>query len=102
MEIRLLNKDLEKFIESLEKSTIAKVLRTIDLLEQFGHNLKLPHSKKIDKDLFELRTHGTQEIRIFYTFYKNSAVLLHYYTKKTQRIPQKEIKIALQRIKTLA
>ena len=49
MEIRLLNKDLEKFIESLEKSTIAKVLKTIDLLEQFGHNLKLPHSKKIEK-----------------------------------------------------
>lgn len=32
MEIRIFDNQLEKFIQSLEKSTIAKVLRTIDLL----------------------------------------------------------------------
>jgi len=56
---------LEKFIQSLEKSTIAKTLRTIDLLEKFGYDLKFPHSKKIAKNLLELRIRGRQEIRIF-------------------------------------
>jgi len=38
---------LDKFIKSLEKPTIAKVLRIIDLLEKFGYNLGLPYSKKL-------------------------------------------------------
>lgn len=101
MKIHFLDKDLEKFILSLEESIIAKVLRTIDLLERFGHNLGLPHSKKIAKQLFELRIHGAQEIRIFYTFHKNSAVLLCGFKKKSQHIPKKEIKLALQKMKML-
>ena len=101
MNLYFFNKDIEKFIKSLGKQTIAKILRTIDLLERFGCNLGLPHSKKISKKLFELRIHGVQEIRIFYVFYKNSVVLLHIFKKKTQKLSQKEIKIALQRFKKL-
>lgn len=55
MEIKFFDNSLEKFIESLENSTIAKILHTIDLLEMFGHKLGLPHSKRISKNIFELR-----------------------------------------------
>ncbi len=102
MEIHLFNKNIEKFITSLEKPIVAKVLRSIDLLKQFGHSLGLPHSKKVTKQLFELRIYGAQNVRIFYTFHKNSVTLLHGFIKKTEHIPQKEIKIALQRLKILA
>ena len=54
---------VEKFITSLEKPTIAKVLRTIDLLEHFGYQLGLPQSKKVKNNLFELRIHGQQPTR---------------------------------------
>lgn len=64
MEIRI-GHTIEKFIEFLEKPTIAKVLRTIDLLEDFGPQLGMPHSKKIEDGLFELRIRGKQEVRIF-------------------------------------
>ncbi len=37
------NPNDKKFIMSLEKQTIAKLLRIIDLLEKFGKNLGLPH-----------------------------------------------------------
>ena len=47
MEIRLLDVSLSKFIKSLQKPTIAKVLRTVDLLEEFGPKLGAPHTKKI-------------------------------------------------------
>ena len=85
---------LEKFIESLEKITIAKVLRTVDLLEKFGNQLEMPHSKKVGRGIFELRIRGVQEVRIFYAFHNSAAVLLHGYTKKTDRIPAKELAIA--------
>lgn len=101
MEIRILDDSLERFIEGLEKPTIAKVLRTVDLLEKFGPNLGLPHSKKISARLFELRIRGAQEVRIFYTFYKSRIFLLHGFIKKSPRIPQKEIRIALQKLKRL-
>ena len=101
MEIRILDASLERFIESLEKPTIAKVLRIIDLLEKFGQKLGLPHTKKISTHLFELRISGKQEIRIFYSFHKSQILLLHGFIKKSQKIPQKEIKIALQKLKLL-
>ena len=101
MEIKILDGSLEEFIESLQKSTIAKVLRTIDLLEEFGPKLGMPHSKKISVHLFELRIRGAQEIRIFYTFHKSQIYLLHGFIKKSERTPKKEICVALQKLKKL-
>ncbi len=101
MNIRFFDSELEKFIHSLDKQTIAKVLRVIDLLETFGYQLGLPHSKKVHEHLFELRIRGKQEVRIFYVFHKNEAMLLHGFVKKSERIPKKEMDKALQRLMTL-
>ncbi len=101
MKINLFDSGVETFISSLEKLTVAKVLRTIDLLEIFGSSLGLPHSKKIKNKLYELRIRGKQEVRIFYTFYRDEAVLLHGFLKKSRQIPGKEIKIALQKLTIL-
>ncbi len=101
MEIRIFDTSLEKFIKSLQKPTIAKVLRTLDLLEQFGSKLGPPHTKKISTNLFELRVSGKQEIRIFYVFHKSDIFLLHGFIKKSQKAPRKEIKAAIQKLKLL-
>lgn len=101
MIVRFFDSKIEKFIKSLEKETIAKVLRTIDLLETFGNNLDLPHSRKIANKLFELRIRGKQEVRIFYTFYRNEAILLDGFLKKTSRTPRQEIDKVLLKIKHL-
>jgi phage-related protein len=101
MEIRIFDSSLENFIKNLQKPTIAKVLRTIDLFEKFGQKLGPPHTKKISANLFELRIPGKQEVRIFYSFHRSQIFLLHGFIKKSQKIPQKEIKIALQKLKML-
>lgn len=101
MKILFFDNKLEKFIWSLEKSTIAKVLRTIDLLEKFGNKLEMPHSKKIDGDLFELRVRGKQEVRIFYIFNEGGAVLLHACIKKTGKIPARELSTVRAKLRTL-
>ncbi len=85
----------------MEKVTIAKILHTFDLLEHFGHLLGMPHSKKVNDRLFELRIRGKQEVRLFYSFYQGKGIILHGFIKKSQKIPQKEIYIALQRLKNL-
>lgn len=101
MDVKLFDDAIEVFIKELEKQTIAKVLRTIDLLERFGQQLGMPHSKKISSGLFELRIRGQQEVRLLYTFYKNSAIILHGFVKKSQKIPRKELIAAQQKLLTL-
>ncbi|MBI2415136.1 MAG: type II toxin-antitoxin system RelE/ParE family toxin [Candidatus Kerfeldbacteria bacterium] len=100
MDIQLTT-DVEDFVHSLESSTIAKILRTIDLLEHFGHRLGMPHSKKMRDGFFELRIRGRQEVRIFYIFSHGKALLVHAFIKKSQKTPQKELKLALSKILSL-
>lgn len=90
--------DVEKFINSLDKPTFSKILRSLDLLENFGYRLEMPHSKKIKSNLFELRIKGKQEVRIFYRFYQGRAELIHAFIKKQQKIPIKEAKTALKKL----
>jgi phage-related protein len=101
MEVVFLDEQIELFIAELEKFTIAKVLRTIDLLECFGNKLGMPHSKNIGHKLFELRTRGKQEIRLLYTFNNNKAIILHGFIKKSQKTPQKELSVAQQKLLSL-
>ena len=77
------------------------VNEAIDLLERFGNQLGLPHSKKVAQTLFELRISGKQEIRIFYTFHDKEIVLLHGFVKKSSRIPKRELENAKHRLAAL-
>ncbi|MBU0982195.1 type II toxin-antitoxin system RelE/ParE family toxin [Patescibacteria group bacterium] len=101
MKIKIINRKIEVFIEGLEKIEVAKVLRTIDLLEKFGLKLGMPHCKKINNELFELRVKGKREIRILYSIKNGQIVLLHGFIKKTRKIPSKEILLAERRLKSL-
>lgn len=101
MQIKIFDNSLEKFIGSLQKPTIAKALRTIDLLEAFGSRLGMPHSKKVANRLFELRIRSEQEVRVLYTFHKASIILLRGFIKKSNKIPRKELRLALEKLKGL-
>lgn len=82
---------VETFLESLDVKEIAKVIHTIELLEEFGNDLGMPHSRHMSDELLELRVRGTREIGIFYCFHKKQAVLLHACIKKTQKTLDKEL-----------
>jgi hypothetical protein len=89
-----IDSQVEKFIGSLERFTIAKVIRTIDLLEKFGYKLGMPHSKSVQGSLFELRIRGQQEVRIIYCILNNEAYLLYALIKKSQKIPDGALRLA--------
>lgn len=94
-------KVVKEFIKSLGTITIAKVGHTISLLEEHGPYLGMPHSKKLTRELYELRVRGKQEVRIIYAFIKMRIYLLHGFKKKTQKTPRREISIALERLENI-
>lgn len=89
---------VEKFVETLDAKSKGKFLRLYDLLRDYGPRLTFPHTKRITKDISELRIRGKTEVRIFYARYRDIYILLHAFKKKTQKTPSKELKIAQLRL----
>ncbi|NTW82592.1 MAG: type II toxin-antitoxin system RelE/ParE family toxin [Chlorobiaceae bacterium] len=79
----------------------ADYARLIELLMEFGPDLRMPHSKAMGSGLFELRARGKDGVgRSFYCFVKNKRiVILHAFIKKTQATPKRELTIARKRMK---
>jgi len=78
----------------------AKILRVIDLLEEYGVTLPHTFAEKVN-DVWELKErHGTEVYRILYfAFTGHKFILLHAFTKKTQKTPESEKKLAEKRRK---
>lgn len=92
---------VREFIEALNIKERAKVARTIDLLEEFGINLGMPHAEHVEGELWELRARlSSNRYRIIYFLDTGQAfIMLHGFVKKTQKIPKSEIKIANKRLR---
>lgn len=93
-------KPVEEFIHSLEEKTQTKVIRALELLEEFGIQVGIPHAKKvIGTPMWELRILGADNIRVFYVAKRQrSFLLLHGFLKKTEKTRKKDIQIALKRL----
>ena len=90
---------VEDFIKSLNEKTQDKFIFKKELLEQFGPQLRHPHTDDIGDDILELRFRGPEgQIRVlFFFFYKRRIILAHGFVKKTQKTPKKEIETARKR-----
>lgn len=87
---------VREFLNSLDNKMLAKALRTIDLLEMNGPELRAPYSKHLRNGIFELRVRsGNNNTRIMYFFYVGKKVILtNGFMKKTQKTPEKELTVA--------
>ncbi len=94
-------KPVESFLEKLNDVTAAKVFRTLNLLETYGPDLGMPHSRKMASQLYELRIRGQVELRIFYAFHRQTIILLNAFQKKSQKTPSRELKTAQERLEQL-
>ena len=88
-------------ILQLPAGLLARYLRLTDLMQTFGPNLGMPHTRSLGDGLFELRVRAKEGIgRVFYcTEIGRKIVMLHCFIKKTQKIPVKELRIARQRMR---
>jgi len=82
----------------------AKYLWLTDLMQEFGSNLGLPHTRAMSSGLFELRIKGQEGIgRVFYcTLVGQRILMLHGFIKKSQKTPLKELRIAKRRMAEVA
>lgn len=95
-------KVVDEFIKSQQPPAKAKIAHTVKLLKHHGNRLGMPHSKALGSGLYELRIRGKEEFRILYTFTSQRTIyLLHAFKKQTEKTPQKELDVSLQRMKSL-
>ena len=101
MEITYFHPDIKSFISSFDGETASDVLDAIDFLSIKEYQLCMPYSKKIERDLYELRILGHHNIRVFYTFYEGRIILLHIIEKKTQKLKLQDLATARRRLRYL-
>ena len=93
------NKPVLEYIHELNPKAQLKIIYLIELLATYGNNLREPFSKHLKENLFELRAKTNNKAeRIIYCFIDGkNCILLHGFTKETQKTPKKELDIALER-----
>ena len=69
-------------------------------MEAYGPDLGMPHTRAMGSGLFELRLKAAEGIaRVFYcTIVGRQIVMLHQFTKKSEKTPRKELEIARRRM----
>ena len=89
-------KPVEEFLDSLNDKMAAKMVGLMELLEEKGNELRMPYSEALGDGIFELRCkQGTDITRVLYFFYYGGKIIItNGFTKKTQKIPSNEIKLA--------
>jgi len=94
------NSPLQEFLDNLPGDVKEDMAAVLTLLKERGTDLLLPHAKPVDKKIWELRINSKNMIhRILYFAHKNrTMVLLHGFTKKTQKLPHKEIELVYKRM----
>lgn len=93
----------EQELLALPADMRARFLHIAELLEDFGpQQVGLPHVRPLERKLWEMRMTGRDGIaRAVYAAVTGQRLLvLHVFTKKTQKTPRKAITTALQRLES--
>jgi len=97
------SQDVQDDIMTLPATLQARYIGLTNRMLEFGPHLGLPHTDAFGGGLFELRLKGAEGIaRVFFcTMVEQEIVMLHSFIKKTQKTPEKELKLAKQRMKEI-
>jgi len=98
----VLHPAVRNFLKPLSQEVKHKVSKQLFLLQTLGRALPPPDSKKISRELFELRVQSKIQVRLLYGFSEGTALVVHAFVKKTQKIPPREIELAHKRFMELA
>lgn len=96
------HRKLKDEIKKFDPELIAKTMDGLKELQQLGHEIRYPRSRKIIGEIFELRIGYGNISRTFFAFQQNNEIfILRSFVKKTQKTPQSEIVIALKRLEEM-
>ena len=86
------------FMKTLSDNEKEKMLKRINELKTIGYNITRPKGSHLKDKIYELRiTLLNNETRTLFFFeFDNYIILTHTFIKKTQKVPDSEIKKALK------
>ena len=95
------NDRVQKDVLSMPSGILADYLRLTEAMALYGADLRMPHSRALGAELFELRPKGSEGIgRVFYcTQVVRVIVILHSFIKKTQETQDVDMRMARKRLK---
>lgn len=99
--IRYYSPDVLEQIFELPISLQARYIALTQRMIEYGPHLGLPHTDSFGGGLFELRLKGIEGIaRVFFcTVVEREIVMLHSFVKKSQKTPDKELRLAKLRMR---
>lgn len=102
-EVITLDEKVDKQIKDLPPTIGVKMLQNMELLAEFGNELREPFSKSLGDGLFELRARSKDGIaRAFYTFKQDKLIIIFsVFIKKSQKTPKGEIDKARKILKSI-
>ena len=100
--VETLNSAVDEELEALPADMRARFAHIAFLIEEFGlDQVKEPHVKHVRGPLWEMRMKGRDGISraLYIAAAGQRAVVVRVFVKKTQRTPNREIRLALERAK---
>lgn len=99
-EIRYYSDDVQALIDAWPVGIRAYYARITERMCTFGPNLGLPFTDSLGQGLFEIRARGKEGIgrAFFCILVERKILILHAYTKKSQKIPLRELEVARRRL----
>ncbi len=87
-----------KSLDQTDRKTIGEDIKTV----QYGWPLGMPLVRKLDVDLWEVRSNLPNRIaRVIFTVHESTMILLHGFIKKSQKTPAADLKVARRRLAEL-
>ncbi|AMC00164.1 Phage-related protein [Aerococcus viridans] len=87
--------EFKKFLDKLPSKDAIKVMSMIDNIEIRGiqSSIKNQWVKKLDDNLFEIRSKSSNNIQrgIYFHVKDSRYIITHFFTKKDQKTPKREI-----------
>lgn len=87
---------VEDFLNSLDTKMKTKLLFSLRVVKETGHQARLPYSRELEDGIFEIRAKSGSDIsRVLYFFVVGREIILtNGFIKKTQKTPRNEIEKA--------
>ena len=100
--VEFLDQRVQSLLDALPLDMRASFQRIVELIQSHGlERVREPYVKHLEGPLWEMRMKGKDGIAraAYVTAVGKRIVIVHVFTKKTQKTPRREIEIALRRAK---
>ncbi|EFI33682.1 protein of unknown function DUF891 [Desulfonatronospira thiodismutans ASO3-1] len=104
-ELFLASSTVEQELMELPPEMKARLLKVAELIKTHGlPNVGMPYVRHIQDELWEIRLAGKDAIGrgLYVTLAGKRIVILRFFVKKTRKTPGKEIRTALERLRSIS